>query len=192
MVHVYHRHDGSVVLGLVDSFVLEIRVSAQGEVSLVRETGTRVVPEVTWDEVTELWCYDNLLTSLPPLPKGLKILSCHTNRLSTLPDLPETLVKLYCARCHLSTLPRLPKGLVVLCCDDNLLETLPTLPDSLVQLDCVNNPFREGVDASLVPEQVRGSVPFEAYARYDVSRSLHRTRLAVVVAELFANPKKSK
>lgn len=191
MIRVY-RNDGSFKLCFEVSFVIEIRVSAQGEISLVRESGVRVVPEVSWDEVTELWCYDNLLEALPPLPKGLKVLSCHANRLSTLPDLPETLVSLYCARCHLSALPQLPKGLVVLSCDDNLLETLPPLPVSLTELDCVNNPFSEGVDATLVPEQVRGSVPFEVYARYDVPRSVHRTRLTAVMGELLANPKKPK
>jgi len=61
--------------------------------------------------ITELDCSNNLLTSLPALPKTLKRLYCSCNLLTSLPDLPDSLITLYCGGNRLSKLPDLPWGL---------------------------------------------------------------------------------
>ena len=89
--------------------------------------------------VTQLYCGDNQLTSLPPLPKTLKELYCCDNNLTRLPNLPETLKKLYCQNNQLTSLPPLPETLQQLYCEDNQLMSLPPLPETLEELDCYNN-----------------------------------------------------
>ena len=43
----------------------------------------------------ELYCYHNELTSLPTLPQNLKIVYCYNNELTYLPTLPQNLRELY-------------------------------------------------------------------------------------------------
>jgi hypothetical protein len=106
-------------------------------------------------------CYNNQLTSLPPLPSTLKILRCHQNQLTYLPPLPSTLKMLWCYKNKLTYLPRLPYTLKILWCYNNQLiclpllpptlkilwcsinklTYLPLLPSSLKSLDCNNNPL---------------------------------------------------
>ncbi|MEY4903570.1 MAG: hypothetical protein RLZZ292_1385 [Bacteroidota bacterium] len=89
--------------------------------------------------VTNLICYDNLLTSLPALPKGLIYLECYSNLLTYLPTLPNSLIDLGCDGNKLTNLPFLPKGLIYLACSKNLLTKLPPLPNNLMNLECSMN-----------------------------------------------------
>lgn len=91
----------------------------------------------------ELYCSDNLLTSLPnPLPQTLELLGCTRNRLTELPPLPRGLKTLSCISNRLTSLPPLPSGLVHLHCSDNRLRELPELP-ALVWHSFDGNPFEE-------------------------------------------------
>jgi Leucine-rich repeat (LRR) protein len=82
----------------------------------------------------ELFCYDNRLATLPPLPSTLTLLSCFNNQLTSL-SLPSGLKELYCYDNPLGGLPNtLPSGLQKLNCFNNLFPTIPTLPNSMTQL----------------------------------------------------------
>lgn len=89
--------------------------------------------------ITNLWCSNNQLQSLPTLPNGLKVLDCGNNQLLALSTLPETLRELHCENNRLSDLPTLPDGLKVLDCGINQLQSLPVLPNGLRKLYCSNN-----------------------------------------------------
>ncbi len=88
----------------------------------------------------KLFCSINLLTSLPVLTKCMR-LHCSHNLLLSLPALPEC-VKLYCYYNQLTTLPFLTKC-ETLWCYNNRLTFLPELPSivSPNQIDAQNNPF---------------------------------------------------
>ncbi|MFN3404696.1 MAG: T9SS type A sorting domain-containing protein [Cytophagaceae bacterium] len=92
--------------------------------------------------LTQLYCYDNHLKTLPILPNTLTHLECGDNpELSSLPDvLPGSLSILWCYNNSLSSLPSLPGSLVQLSCFDNKLKSLPALPSGLKYLQCGNNP----------------------------------------------------
>ncbi len=63
-----------------------------------------------FDNLKELYCTDNQLTFLPPLPKTVTILYCHNNLLTSLPELPDTLSFLFCFNNpFLKCFPRLKK-----------------------------------------------------------------------------------
>ncbi len=90
--------------------------------------------------ITELYCCDNKLTSLPKLPEGLRRLVCHDNKLTSLPKLPESLRWIYCGNNKLSKLPELlPESLRWMNCDNNNLSSLPKLSKNLKFIDCHNN-----------------------------------------------------
>jgi hypothetical protein len=63
------------------------------------------------ENVERLWVNNNLLTELPTLPQGLRILSCRKNLLTKLPPLPDTLRELSCRNNPMSQLPPLPLSL---------------------------------------------------------------------------------
>ena len=64
-----------------------------------------------------LYCDENYLISLPPLPESLRLLSCLRNKLRSLPPLPQTLEYLFCSYNPLNSLPPLPESLLNLYCD---------------------------------------------------------------------------
>ncbi len=70
--------------------------------------------------LTVLYCYNTLLTSLPTSLPNLKILICSFTRLTSLPSLPnlETLV---CSNTQIASLPSLP-NLTLLWCDFMTIE----------------------------------------------------------------------
>ena len=89
--------------------------------------------------VTIIDCYNNQLTSLPPLPETLEKLDCSNNQLTSLPPLPETLQELICTNNQLTSLPPLPETLEILYCSGNFLKSLPPLPETLEILSYFNN-----------------------------------------------------
>ena len=98
------------------------------------------LPNITRFTLLEtLYCDDNYLTSLPPLPPNLRILSCLRNKLRSLPPLPQTLEYLFCSYNSFTYLPPLPQNLLNLYCDKTGLNSLPVLPPNLLQLYCVGN-----------------------------------------------------
>lgn len=92
-----------------------------------------------FDSLQDLYCVNNLLSSLPTLPKSLKLLTCAVNQLNSLPFLPDSLKYLNCNSNMLQNLPALPNTLTDLRCDNNQLISLPILSDSLYLLECSNN-----------------------------------------------------
>lgn len=65
---------------------------------------------------------------------GLKDLFCNNNKLSTLPPLPSNLERFDCSYNQLTDLPILPSGLKILFCQGNAIYCLPPLPNSLTSL----------------------------------------------------------
>jgi len=102
--------------------------------------------------VAVLDCYDNQLTSLPPLPASLKILNCSYNQLTSLPDLKDlpSLKELYCDGNQLTSLPDLPSLKQLGCCH-NRLTSLPPLPASLIILSCGYNQLK----SLLLPDSLK-------------------------------------
>ena len=99
-----------------------------------------VLPDLTrFKNLKELYCSDNKLSYLPPLPQSLEILYCSKNKLTSLPTLPQNLKELYCSINKLTYLSTLPQGLEKLHCSNNKLTSLHTLPQNLKELNCSNN-----------------------------------------------------
>ncbi|EAU0920233.1 hypothetical protein BCN42_22645, partial [Salmonella enterica] len=94
----------------------------------------------------------NQLTSLPPLPAGLQVLSVSDNQLTSLPLLPAGLELLTLDRNpQLVRLPPLPEGLQTLSVDANpQLARLPALPSGLQRLYARNNQLTR------LPESITG------------------------------------
>ena len=92
-----------------------------------------------FDNLQNLFCSHNLLTSLPPLPNSLTHLGCDNNQLTSLPPLPNSLTNLDCGNNQLTSLPPLPNSLQSLNCDYNQLTSLPALPNSIEGIACSFN-----------------------------------------------------
>ena len=106
------------------------------------ESFEELMRETNYNNIVYLNCFDNKLTSLPELPKSLKVLYCFSNKLTNLPELPKGLEVLKCFNNKLTKLPELPKSLETLSCHHNKLTNLPELPKSLKELDCSNNKLK--------------------------------------------------
>jgi len=91
------------------------------------------------NSLISLTCQYNQLTSLPALPNSLTYLGCEYNNLTSLTALPNSLTYLYCGFNQLSSLPALPNSLIDFRCDNNNLTSLPALPNSLISLTCQYN-----------------------------------------------------
>ncbi len=89
--------------------------------------------------LTNLYCNNNILTSLPALPSKLTTLSCSNNKLTSLPQLPSSLTFLDCGKNNFTSLASLPSSLTTFHCYNNKLSSLPTLPSSLITLVCYKN-----------------------------------------------------
>jgi uncharacterized repeat protein (TIGR01451 family) len=88
---------------------------------------------------TSLNCYNNQLTTLPPLPLSLTYLECRNNQITTLPNLPSSLTTLDCRINLLTSLPTLPSSLTRLDCRGNQLTSIPNLPSSITDILCSSN-----------------------------------------------------
>jgi Leucine-rich repeat (LRR) protein len=93
-----------------------------------------------FDNLIELNCGNNMISSLPKLPLTLQELNCKVNHLDSLPStLPTGLKALYCQQNHITFLPNLPSGLEILNCAYNALDTLVAYPAALHTMDCSHN-----------------------------------------------------
>ena len=112
-----------------------------------------------FDNLQNLKCNGNQLTTLPPLPNGLLFLTCSSNDLISLPALPPslytidassnelyglpalplTLTELLVSNNNLLSIPALPPALRKIICDFNQITTLPALPATLEYLQCQFN-----------------------------------------------------
>ena len=68
-----------------------IRYVLNGE-KLECKTFQDIINLENYNDIIELYCYSNQLTSLPTLPKTLTHLSCSGNQLTFLPVLPKSLI----------------------------------------------------------------------------------------------------
>ena len=118
--------------------------------------GIKSLPDLTkFKNLKKLYCYDNLLTSLPTLPQNLEILHCFCNQLTYLPTLPQNLEILYCDNNQLTYLPTLPQNLEKLHCFDNKLTSLPTLPQNIIELYCHDNPIFKIVNSNILFQRIK-------------------------------------
>ena len=92
-----------------------------------------------FDNLQQLNCSDNQLTSLSVVHQSLTYLDCTLNSISSLPTLSNNLITLHCSDNVLTSLPILPNSLTNLECGSNLLTSLPALSNSLSYLDCYGN-----------------------------------------------------
>ncbi|WP_414600211.1 NEL-type E3 ubiquitin ligase domain-containing protein [Edwardsiella ictaluri] len=83
--------------------------------------------------------YRTPLASLPPLPSRLQALNIYDAQLTSLPQLPSRLQTLNVSQTQLTELPRLSSRLQTLNLADTQLDSLPTLPDGLQTLDISNS-----------------------------------------------------
>lgn len=92
--------------------------------------------------VKELWCNNNLLTSLEGCPSSVEILYCSNNRLTTLQGCPASIIELWCDNNLLTSLDGCSSSVRNLYCYNNRLTTLEGCPKGLEELDCINNRLR--------------------------------------------------
>lgn len=98
------------------------------------------------ENLVDLKCDNNSLTTLPTLNDGLEYLSCNYNIINNLPQLPNSLQYLFCHNNKLTSLNIiLPTELIVLNCNNNQLVSLPPLNnlENLIHLECSNNNLTE-------------------------------------------------
>lgn len=111
-------------------------------ISSVAVTGSQIpaIPPLP-PTLTDFRCNANyLITSIPPIPSGLRILDVSSCSLTTLPALPNGLQALNCAYNPLGSLPAvLPDSLQSLACDSTYITTIPTLPYGMYFLSCTWN-----------------------------------------------------
>ncbi len=92
-----------------------------------------------FDNLLDLNCGHNAITTLPVLPATLSNLTASYNRLTTLGTLPVGLQYLYVDSNLLTTLPALPVGLLYLYIGDNNVSILPPFPPQLLEFNCREN-----------------------------------------------------
>ncbi len=68
------------------------------------------------------------VTSIEDIPDYITNIFCSNNKLNSLPKLPESLERLWCRGNKLTQLPKLPDSLFELCCGDNKLTIYPDYP----------------------------------------------------------------
>ena len=89
--------------------------------------------------VTKLWCNYNQLTSLEHCPSSLTVLCCSGNQLSSLKYCPSSLTVLYCSVNQLPSLKYCPSSVTELWCSHNQLPSLKHCPSSVTELWCSHN-----------------------------------------------------
>jgi Leucine-rich repeat (LRR) protein len=97
---------------------------------------------VNIDDIAELNCTGNQLTSLQYAPPNLEEIYCTYNQLTSLQYTPPNLKKLYCYNNRLTSLQYAPPNLEFLDCTNNRLTSLQYTPPNLKKLYCYNNPLQ--------------------------------------------------
>ena len=98
------------------------------------------LPDISrFTELTEFYCYNNYLTTIPPLNPRIRVVYCHNNRLTSLPPFNPGLEIVFCCNNRLTSLPPFNPELRVVYCYNNELDILPPLNDLLVELQCQHN-----------------------------------------------------
>ena len=87
-----------------------------------------------FNNLENLSCNNNNLTTIPELPSQITTLSIKSNNLNNITDLPENLLHLDLRYNSLSTVPELPNNMESLKLCFNNFTTIPNLPDSLIIL----------------------------------------------------------
>ena len=102
--------------------------------------GLTTLKEVHFSEnITELNCYCNQLTSLEHCPASVTVLHCGYNQLTSLKHCPASVTKLYCSGNQLTSLEHCPVSVTKLDCRNNQLTSLEHCPASITYLDCGYN-----------------------------------------------------
>ncbi|MBK7966530.1 MAG: leucine-rich repeat domain-containing protein [Bacteroidetes bacterium] len=89
--------------------------------------------------LTELFCSNNLLTTLPILPPKIRTLDCSYNLITSISSLPDSLTNLFIHKNQLTSIPSLPAKLSTFHCYENQLNSLPTLPNTIYEVKCGDN-----------------------------------------------------
>lgn len=91
--------------------------------------------------LTRIWCSTNLLDSLPSLPQALNILECGDNNLTEIPPLPPLVTYFDCSHNLLTSLPILNNNILTVYASGNLITTLSALPNGMITLGVGDNPI---------------------------------------------------
>ena len=98
------------------------------------------LPDISrFTELTEFYCYNNYLTTIPPLNPRIRVVYCHNNRLTSLPPFNPELRVVYCHNNRLTSLPPFNPGLEIVFCCNNRLTSLPPFNPELRVVYCYNN-----------------------------------------------------
>lgn len=108
-----------------------------------------------FDNLINLYCDSNYLSTLPPLPSNLENLDCSVNQIVNISSLPPNLEYLYASYNQLTTLPTLPNLIFHLDCAQNNINNLPALPSNLHFLYCG---FNELSNLPAVPNSLKSLV----------------------------------
>ncbi|PCH65271.1 MAG: hypothetical protein COC01_10015, partial [Bacteroidetes bacterium] len=141
-----------------DSLILDSAEAVTGIFNCSSQGITNLDGIQYFKNITELACYNNSLTSFPPLDSlsALQKLKCYNNSITTLPDLSNNtaLTLLWCYMNTLDSLPDLSNNtnLEYLYCYNNILNSLPDLSalTQLKYLSCMVNNIPEiiGLDSN--------------------------------------------
>ncbi len=117
------------------SGVDSLKVISCGNMNITDLTGVSY-----FKNLDTLNCNNNLLSTIPPIAKTIKVLFASYNQLTSLPSaLPDSLHVLLCNNNKLSSLPTIPANVSYLSCENNQLTSLPQIPDAVGLFLCENN-----------------------------------------------------
>ena len=106
----------------------------------ISSQGLTTLKDVEFPEnLTELYCYNNQLTSLEHCPSNVTKLWCNINRLTSLEHCPSSVTELYCCGNQLTSLEHCPSSTTELYCSNNQLTSLEHCPSSITELACYGN-----------------------------------------------------
>ncbi len=105
---------------------MKIQVQYSDHTPAIFDNMDECVNNDRYNDITILYCANNNLDELPPLPPKLQILDCPHNNLTTLPYLPDSLIYIYACHNNLTTLPdHLPHSIIELFVEHNNITHFP-------------------------------------------------------------------